>query len=337
MKILITGAFGNIGKAVIDEAHKRNHEIIVFEIENKKTRKDAHKFRNKINKVIFGDIRNPEDIKKAVQEAEIVIHLAAIIPPMSKKNHELTMSINYDGTSNIITAIKQTKQNIPIVFTSSASVMGPTQLQDRLVTRNDPLVITGNYEESKIKCEEFLKKNADTFLIFRLAGVLPTFSVSSFRSIFPFLQEIFDMHPDMRLEMVMAEDVATALVAGAEKLKTTATSKNQAYILGGGKKNGWQLRGREFLSRLFGAVSLPVPDQKYFTQDINSYHLDWYDTSEAQQEFEFQNHTVEEYLKRLGKTFRIYKLPIILLRSIIIKRLVKMSPYQPRGGSPTRP
>jgi hypothetical protein len=66
----------------------------------------------------------------------------------------------------------------------------------------------------------------------------------------------------------MAEDVAAALVTGAEKLKTETTPKNQAYILGGGEKNGWQLRGREFLSRLFGALALTIPDSIYFTQDI---------------------------------------------------------------------
>src|SRR5665647_2096886 len=114
----------------------------------------------------------------------------------SKKRRELTMDINYGGTVNIVTAVKQTKQNIPFIFTSSASVMGPTQLQDKLVDRNDPLVITGNYEESKIKCEEFLKKNADNYLVFRLAGVLPPFSALSFVAAFSFLEEIFDMHHD---------------------------------------------------------------------------------------------------------------------------------------------
>jgi len=327
MKILITGAFGNIGKAVIEEAHKRNHEIVIFEIENKKTRKDAEKYRNIVTEVIFGDIRNFEDVKKAVRESEIVIHLAAIIPPTSKKHRELTMDINYGGTVNLVTAIKQTKQNIPFIFTSSASVMGPTQLQNGKVDRNDPLVVTGNYEESKIKCEDFLKNNADNYLVFRLAGVLPTFSALSFVAAFPFLEEIFDMHHDMRLEMIMAEDVATALVTGAEKLTSGNIQKNQAYILGGGEKNGWQLRGGEFLSRLFGPLSLPMPDQKYFTQDINSYHLDWYDTKEAQQEFDYQNYTFDDYIRRIKKTFRIYKLPIILFRRIIIKKLVQMSPY----------
>lgn len=327
MRILITGAFGNVGKAVIEEAYKRSHEVIVFEVDNKKNRKVAQKYRNKIKHVTFGDIRNFEDIKEALHNCDAVIHLAAIIPPLSKKLRELTMDVNYGGTVNLVNAIKETKQRIPLIFTSSASVMGPTQLQEKRVSRNDPLVITGNYEESKIKCEEFLKENADNYLVFRLAGVLPTFSVLSVMNAFPLMEEIFDMHPDMRLEMIMAVDVATALVTGAEKLKTCSTEKNQAYILGGGEKNGWQLRGREFLSRLFGSLSLPVPDPKYFTQDINTYHLDWYDTREAQQEFAFQNHSLDDFFTQIKKTFRLVKLPIILFRKIIMKKLVKMSPY----------
>jgi nucleoside-diphosphate-sugar epimerase len=326
MKLLITGAFGNIGKTVIKAAHAGHHEVVVFEVDNKKTRKAARKYRKTV-KVIFGDIRDYEIVKEAVQQADAVIHLAAIIPPTSKKQRDLTMDVNVGGTENIIKAINHTNQNIPFIFTSSASVMGPTQLQNKLVNRNDPLVITGNYEESKIKCEEFLKQNADNFLVFRLAGVLPSFSVFSFKAAFPLLEEIFDMHPDMRLEMVMAEDVATALVTGAEKLKAGTTKKNQAYILGGGAGNGWQLRGGEFLSCLFGSLALAVPDQKYFTQNINKYHLDWYDTKEAQREFAYQNHSFDDYLKCIKKTFGIFKVPIIFFRKIIMKRLVNLSPY----------
>jgi nucleoside-diphosphate-sugar epimerase len=172
-----------------------------------------------------------------------------------------------------------------------------------------------------------MRKEADNYLIFRLAGVLPTFSATSFMVAFPLLEEIYDMHHDMRLEMVMSEDVATALVAAAEKLKLGSTPKNQAYILGGGEKNGWQLRGGEFLKTLFGTLSLQVPDRRYFTQDINNYHLDWYDTSEAQREFNYQNHAIDDYLERMRKSFGVYKVPIVLFRPFIAKRLVKMSPY----------
>ena len=182
MKLLVTGAFGNVGQIIINEAFSRGHEITVFEVENKKTLKAAKKFHSKLKKVMFGDIRNFEDTKKAVQDCDGVIHLAAILPPFSKRQRELTMDVNYGGTLNIVNAIKETKQDIPFIFTSSASVMGPTQLQNRPVSRNDPLVITGNYEESKIKCETYLKENADNYLIFRLAGVLPAFSATSLKT-----------------------------------------------------------------------------------------------------------------------------------------------------------
>ncbi|MCW4009583.1 MAG: NAD(P)-dependent oxidoreductase [Candidatus Bathyarchaeota archaeon] len=259
MKLLITGAFGNIGKAVIEEAYTRCHEITVFEVANEKTRKSARHYRNKLSEVVFGDIRNFESVKDAVQKSEAVIHLAAIIPPLSKKNSELTMDVNYGGTANLIDAIKETNRSIPLIFTSSASVMGPTQLQNNLVGRNDPLVVTGNYEESKIKCEALLNNNVDNYLVFRLAGVLPTFSARSVKDVFPLLEEIFDMHPDMRLEMIRAEDVATALVAGAEKLKSGSTPRNQAYILGAEKKMVGNSGGKSSYPCFLGSSHLRYP------------------------------------------------------------------------------
>ena len=35
MKLLITGAFGNVGQIIINEAFSRGHEITVFEVKNK--------------------------------------------------------------------------------------------------------------------------------------------------------------------------------------------------------------------------------------------------------------------------------------------------------------
>ena len=135
------------------------------------------------------------------------------------------------------------------------------------------------------------------------------------------------MHPDMRLEMITDADVATALVTGVEKLKSETTDKNQAYILAGGENNGWRFIGEEFFSRLFAAFSLPPPDRCYFTRDINAYHLDWYDTSESQREFSYQNTTIEDYFNHLRKQFGVFSLPIRLFQKIIMKEILKRSPY----------
>lgn len=260
MRLLITGAFGNIGKAVMSDALDRGHEITVFEVDNEKTRKDAAKYRGEIKEVLFGDIRSPSDIQNAVRECDAVIHLAAIIPPASKKSRKFTMAVNYTGTVNLINAINESHRRIALVFTSSASVMGPTQDQDRVVERDDPLVVTGFYEESKIKCEEALREESDDYLIFRLAGVLPSFSGFSPVQAVSFIEEIFDMHPDMRLEMITDSDVATALVTGAEKLVSESTMKNQAYILAGGEKNGWRFTGMDFFPDYSPYILLNLPE-----------------------------------------------------------------------------
>jgi len=129
MRILITGAFGNVGKAVIEEASSRGHEIVVFEVDNKKTRRAARKYRNRLQKVFLG-IFEILKIEKSVQECDAVIHLAAIIPPLSQKLRELTLDVNFGGIVNLVNAIKETKRKVSLVFVSSASVMGHTQLQE---------------------------------------------------------------------------------------------------------------------------------------------------------------------------------------------------------------
>ena len=45
MNILVTGAYGNIGRPVIYEILKRNHEITVFEKKSKRTLKAARKYK----------------------------------------------------------------------------------------------------------------------------------------------------------------------------------------------------------------------------------------------------------------------------------------------------
>ncbi|MHA1682204.1 MAG: hypothetical protein ACTSUE_14805 [Promethearchaeota archaeon] len=40
-KVLLTGGFGNVGKAVMAELIQKRHEITVFELDSKKNRKAA--------------------------------------------------------------------------------------------------------------------------------------------------------------------------------------------------------------------------------------------------------------------------------------------------------
>ena len=58
MKILVTGAFGNIGQKVIDLLIERSHPVVCFDLDNESNRKASAKFGSRVD-TLWGDITNP--------------------------------------------------------------------------------------------------------------------------------------------------------------------------------------------------------------------------------------------------------------------------------------
>ncbi len=123
MKVLLTGSFGNIGSNTIKELLKQGHKVTCFDVRNKKTLKVWRRFADRVN-VIWGDIRNREDIADAVKGQDAVLHLAAIIPPLSERESGLAEEVNIRGTRNLIEAMKELNHPPRLVFTSSYAVFG---------------------------------------------------------------------------------------------------------------------------------------------------------------------------------------------------------------------
>jgi nucleoside-diphosphate-sugar epimerase len=61
MKILLTGAFGNIGAHTLEELLQRGHRVRCFDVRTKRNEKIARKYQDQIE-VIWGDLRTPQDI-----------------------------------------------------------------------------------------------------------------------------------------------------------------------------------------------------------------------------------------------------------------------------------
>ncbi|MHA1556176.1 MAG: NAD-dependent epimerase/dehydratase family protein [Candidatus Heimdallarchaeota archaeon] len=80
MKILITGAFGSLGSHILDLLVKSDHNITCFSTNSNKSKRVAKKYRNQVD-IFVGDIRNFDDVIKAVHDQDLVLHLAAIVPP----------------------------------------------------------------------------------------------------------------------------------------------------------------------------------------------------------------------------------------------------------------
>ena len=106
MKVLLTGAFGNIGRSTLDELLRQGHTVRCFVSRRKSHERTARRYEGKIE-LIQGDIRQSADLTKAVQDQEVIVHLAYMIPPPSEDNPLLAHSINIDGTRNLLRAARK--------------------------------------------------------------------------------------------------------------------------------------------------------------------------------------------------------------------------------------
>lgn len=106
--ILITGATGTLGTALINELleNYKPKQIIVFSRDEYKQYKMKQNLpKNAPVKFIIGDIRDENATTKALKNADVVIHTAAMKHvSICEENKEETIKTNFFGTLNLINA-----------------------------------------------------------------------------------------------------------------------------------------------------------------------------------------------------------------------------------------
>ena len=120
MKILVTGALGQIGSDLTLELKKiygQNNVIASDILPQKKSQFEPYEILNVLDKDNISSIIKKHDIK-------IIYHLAAILSANGEKNSNLCFNVNINGLHNILEACRnfQLKQ---VICPSSIAVFGP--------------------------------------------------------------------------------------------------------------------------------------------------------------------------------------------------------------------
>jgi nucleoside-diphosphate-sugar epimerase len=301
---------------------KGEHEIRCFDVKNPRNEKVLEKLSGLGNfETIWGDISDATITDKIVQDVECILHLAAIIPPLSEQAPDLAKKVNIGGTHNLIESALKTGKKPKFVFASTVTVHGVRHSTPPPRKADEPVDPTDNYTHSKVASEKELQASGLAWSILRIGAAMPIDILD--RDMKSSLATGFGIPLEQRMEVVHPMDVATAFANSV-----TAKVNEKILYLGGGKDcqmtNG---RFQEKIRDAMGIGKLPNEAFRIPTDDSDFWYTDFMDTEESQKLLGFQNHSFENYLEQMKKEFGWRKIFTKLLNPVVKNWMIKQSPY----------
>jgi len=155
-KILVTGADGFIGSHLVESLIRLGHDVRAFVLYNSFNSwgwldSCAPDVVGKFE-VFAGDIRDPHGVRAAMQDCDVVLHLAALIGiPYSYHSPDTYVDTNIKGTLNVLQAGRDLGVS-QIIHTSTSEVYGSAQFVP--ITELHPLEGQSPYSASKIGADQ---------------------------------------------------------------------------------------------------------------------------------------------------------------------------------------
>jgi UDP-glucose 4-epimerase len=298
MRVLVTGAAGHFGPSLCRAFLRDGAEVRVL-LHRRKI-----KGMGTVVETMWGDITQPDSIKRAVEGVDAVVHLAAMVEPMTEQNPELASRINVGGTKTIVDLIKDRGVSIPFVYISSAAVFGPTPDATECLHPDRNLCNPASvYARTKLQAENLIRGSGIDYVILRLTSVMyEKFSLNDIK------YQMFIVPLETRIEFCHPDDANLAIV---KSVKYFDKVKGRTLMISGGPTQ--RMRYKDMVAVSLGTFGLPVPPRHKFAE--KPFALDWYDTSESQALLHYQNKTLDDYSRDLAAKFPA---PLIVLMRRII-------------------
>lgn len=316
MKVMLTGAFGNVGLHTLEELLARGHQVHCFDMPTPRNRKIARRYRDRVE-ISWGDLRNKPAVCAAVADQEAVVHLGFVIPRLSvtgvgsEEQPDFAYEVNVGGTRNLLDAMSAQAAPPRLIFASSLHVYGPTQNQPPPRTADDPVHPIEHYARHKVICEQMVKESGLQWAIYRLPATLPIRMILD--------TGMFDVPLENRIEYGHGRDVGAAFANGVDCPEIWG----KTLLIGGGPR--CQFHYRDLVGRIMEATGIGMLPAKAFSRI--PFSTDWLDTSESQRLLKYQTRTLDDYLKDI-RCLLGWRLPFIrAFRPFVRSWLLRQSPY----------
>jgi nucleoside-diphosphate-sugar epimerase len=292
VKVLVTGAFGNLGQMVIRELGRRGIAVRGTELPSAGNRRAARPHEGRVE-IAWGDIRDAAWLARQVEDVDAVIHLAGLLPPITDDQPELAEAVNVTATRQLVEAMARSPRRPLLVYPSSLTVFGATQGRPPPRRTADPVVATDAYTRHKLAVEELLAGSSLRWVVFRIGVAVDSRTLSAEPSM---LRTLLAVRADNRLEWVHPADVALAMANAVQRADAVA---GRVLLIGGGPR--CQVTQSEFLGAAIAAAGLRW-SERYHGRD--EYYTDWLDTSESQRLLDYQRHGFDDYRAEMARRLR---------------------------------
>ncbi|OBI94135.1 NAD(P)-dependent oxidoreductase [Mycobacterium sp. 1245805.9] len=296
--ILITGAFGQVGRRCAQILLDRGRTVVATDLRTDKTVAAAAELSEGGGRLIpaYIDLLDPEAVGDlvATHRPMAIIHLAAVISPASYRNPALARRVNVGGTETLLTAAAQLPDPPLFLMASSAAVYGsrnPHRYPER-ITPETPVQPIDQYGEDKVLAEAAIRASGLPYALFRLGGVISPDTQAGISG--DHLALMRSIPGDNRIHTVDARDVALAFANAVDR---GAAISGKVLLIGGNESYVMLQRDLEDdlmtaagLGRLGPSASLPGDPG----DDRGWSFTGWFDTTEAQALLDFQEHDWRE-------------------------------------------
>ena len=164
--ILVTGATGNMGRAVVDELLQMPGVTVRLLVRpEEKSHPVVHRLRKKDGiDYAWGDLTDAASIDRAVAGVNIVLHMGALVSPLADELPPVVVEkVNVGGTQNIVDAIKRQPHadQIRLVYIGTVAQTGSRNPPIHWGRTGDPICIgyNGHYAGTKTRAEAIVAES----------------------------------------------------------------------------------------------------------------------------------------------------------------------------------
>jgi UDP-glucose 4-epimerase len=188
-KVLVTGGLGFIGGNLIPILEQNDYQVNV--LDNLSSGSDKNLKDSKAN-IIHGDIRNKNDLSKAISDCSTVIHLAALGSVTdSVLSPEENFEINVMGTFNVLNESRLSSVSNLIFSSTGGALMGDTEPPVNELSLPSPISPYGSGKLcGESYCSSFSKVYNMNITALRFANVIGPLSWHKKGAVTTFMKEI---------------------------------------------------------------------------------------------------------------------------------------------------